>query len=76
VGDGVSETIGTLYGGLFEHAEEVFQFTRIRGLAIDIPRYGDDALEIHPGKWNLIALNNAKTIAVLKDKERKQRMWP
>jgi len=48
VKDGVSETLISLYEELFEHAEEVFQFTRIRGISIEILRNVDDALEIHP----------------------------
>lgn len=67
--DGITENLNDIYEEIGGRAEEVFGFTKIRGVAIEILRYMDDALEIHPGKWSLSALNNVKTITTLTDKE-------
>ena len=45
VKEDISETLASLYEDLREHAEEVSQFARIRGMAIEILRYMDDVLK-------------------------------
>ena len=66
---GISASIVEIYEELEEHAEEVHAFVRIRGTAYKILKYIEDVLMGRESKWNMQAVNNAKSIIGLKDKE-------
>ena len=67
--EGVKSIVSDLYEEVQEHAGEVHCFVKIRGTAFNISEYIEDILQDRGPRWTMQAVNNAKSITELKDKE-------
>ena len=69
VGNGISESLGELYGEFERHGEEVYAMTRIKGSAGGIMNYIKKVLKTEDGRWNLHTIAKLKSVGTLTDVE-------